>query len=65
MEAIEEVKRNTYGSVPGMYEIYKDKENNKGNPIIKASIDLLDPPPKLAWKTLSLGEKMAAQKFME
>lgn len=63
--AIEEVKRNTYGSVPGVYEKIKAYENGNAPPGMRIGGGLPEPPPNLSWKPLSLGEKVAAKNFMD
>ena len=52
LAALDDIKRESYASVPGLYELYKAKEEGGGNPYMKlgssASLDFVDPPPKLS-----------------
>lgn len=50
-EALDTLKRNTYGGVPGLYERYKEKEEAGQNPFKSVGagpgLDYFDPPPKI------------------
>lgn len=50
--AINEVKLETYGSVPGLYQRMEAAERGEITPMMRVGAEMVDPPPKLTCKIL-------------